>query len=142
MTQRKIPSEDEARRFWTALAEEAVNTPKEELMAELREAGEDPAALAAAVRQMLRDAVKQVRQQPLREAKQRHAAALKKLFDQAVNLPTDMLKKRAILTELFVRRPDLVTAQFRDLESVSDSDIDGMLCQMAALGILDELDKA
>jgi hypothetical protein len=52
-----------------------------------------------------------------------------------------MLKKRAILTELLARRPDLVTAQFRDLESVSDSDIDGMLCQMAALGILDELDK-
>jgi len=141
MTERKVPSDDEARRFWTALAEDVATTPKDEIMAELREEGEDPSELASAVRQLLRDAVKEVRQQPLREARQRHAAALKKLFDQAVKLPADMLKKRAILTELFARRPDLVTAQFRDLESVSDSDIDGMLRQMAALGILDELDK-
>jgi hypothetical protein len=141
MTERKMPSPDEARRFWTALAEDVASTPKDEIMAELREEGEDPSELASAVRQLLRDAVKEVRQQPLREARQRHAAALKKLFDQTLRLPADMLKKRAILTELFARRPDLVTAQFRDLEGVSDSDIDGMLRQMAALGILDELDK-
>ncbi len=52
-----------------------------------------------------------------------------------------MLKKRVMLAELFARRPDLVTAQFRDLERVSDPDIDGMLRQMVMLGILDDLEK-
>jgi len=141
MTERKMPSHDEARRFWAAIAEDVASTPKNEIMAELREEGEDPSELASAVRQLLRDAVKEVRQQPLREARQRHAAALKKLFEQAVKLPTDMLKKRVMLAELFARRPDLVTAQFRDLERVSDPDIDGMLRQMVMLGILDDLEK-
>ncbi len=64
MTERKMPSHDEARRFWAAIAEDVASTPKNEIMAELREEGEDPSELASAVRQLLRDAVKEVRQPP------------------------------------------------------------------------------
>lgn len=141
MIERKLPTEIEARRFWTAFADAAEDTPPQELLEELREAGEDPAELAERVRVILLNAIKQWSQAPLREAQARHAEALRKLAERTFSLPADMLKKRAILAEVFARRPELLTALFRDLDRVPDKDVDGMLSQLAALGLLDFLDK-
>ena len=141
MKEQRLPSELETQRFWTALADAAEDTPDQELMDELREAGEDPAAFAARVRAVLLNAIRQWRQAPLREARARRADVLKALAERTSALPTDMLKKRAILAEVFARRPELLTAQFRDLDSVPDKDVDGMLTQLAALGVLDAFEK-
>ena len=94
----------------------------------------DVSALAERVRAVLLSAIKHWSQTPLREAQARRAEALRKLAERTFSLPADMLRKRAMLAEVFARRPELLTAQFRDLDSVPDKDVDGMLAALSALG--------
>jgi hypothetical protein len=138
----KQPPEGAASRFWESLADSLDELSDAELLAELRESGEDPEALALSARAVLRDAVKRVRQRALIDARRNYLDAVRLFDSQVPNLPQTISAKRQLLVSVFARRPELLTLQFRDLTRVSDEDVEGMLRQMALLGVLDDFQES
>lgn len=129
-------------RLLSGLADSLESVSDEQLFSELRERGEDPEAMAREVRGVLAGAVKRFRQRNLEKAKSDHALAVKTFTNRSRNLPTDMLSKRALLARVLASRPDLsgLTAQWRgrDSDVIPDVDVDDLLNQLEALGLLDE----
>ncbi len=127
-------------RFWNGIAESIADLPDDQLLAEAREAGQDPAQTAEDVRHLLLDAVKQYRQRPLRKARSDYEISIISLRDRPFSLPIDMPSKRELLSLALSSHPEFqtLTAQWRDLRSIPDSDVDGLLEQLGQLGVLDE----
>jgi hypothetical protein len=140
MTDPKRNPELELQNLLAGLAESIAELPYEELIAEMREAGEDPVRAAEEVREALRSTLKRHRQRNLRQAKEQYRATVETLSNRKYELPKGMAEKREILGDILALRPELgaLTAQWRDLRSIPDTDIDGILEQLGALGVLDD----
>lgn len=120
-----------------ALADAAEHAPDAELLADARAAP----ARTEAVRTTLLDALKAAKKKRLAEATAAHSRAVLSLKGSAARLPSTPAARRALLHQTLNRRPELrVTVQFRDFDSLTDANVDGLLEQFSHLGILDEGD--
>jgi len=124
--------EAELRALMDALAESVVEATDEEIISEMREGGEDPAAAAEGVRANRVEA---------QEAYEKRVDAIRR---RTFSLPTAPESRRKLLAVVMTRKPDLrsalVTLQHRDFKEWTDTDIQNCLEQLGALGVLAEFE--
>lgn len=134
-------SEKELAAIWNAFAEVIAQSSDEEILAEAREEGRDPQETGKRVRSLLKNAVKAYQQTKLRAAEERYKQRVIKLSHAKPSLPKSPEERRALLSKILARVPEmrsaLVTTQFREFESIPDADVESFLQQMMDLGVID-----
>jgi hypothetical protein len=124
-----------------ALSESVLEESDDHLLAEVRESGQDPNALLAHVKGVLRQAVKQTQQRPLRDARKAYEARRSALQQNSYALPASADERRALFMNVVAQNPSvggMLTAHFREFDKLEDEDITSCLRQLADLGLLDE----
>lgn len=146
MAEKPRDYEAELRAIMDALAESVVEASDPDILAEAREAGEDPARTADRVRAVLRRAAKDYEQRRLREAQKAYEERLQSIQARPYVLPKTPESRRKLFTLVMTRKPELgqalVTAQHRDFKDLTDADIQSCLEQLGALGVLDEFERS
>ncbi len=136
--------EAELRAIMDALAESAAQASDEEILSEVRESGEDPEAVAARVRGILRHAVTAYEQRRLRDAEESYRRRVESMRTQSPAIPATPQRRRELFMTIMTRQPDLgtalVTLQNREFRSLTDADIQSALEQLAALGALQQFE--
>jgi hypothetical protein len=123
-------------RLADALAEDILNASDQDILAEVKEDGEDPAAIAAEVQALFAKAKAKVAKRQLAEAK---AGAAASRCRPANVVRLDPAKERKILDRALTHDPETaakLTLAARKGEALSDEDVHGMLEDLAELGIL------
>ena len=123
------------------LAESVAEDSDDQLLAEVKESGQDPNALLVHVKGVLRQSVKQVQQRPLRDSRKAYEAHLSALQQSAYALPESADEQRALLMNIVAQNPSvggMLTAHFREFDELEDDDITSCLRQLADLGLLAE----
>jgi hypothetical protein len=132
----------ELREVMNALAEAATEASDEELLAEAQETGLDLEAEAESVRAVLRGSVDKFRKRKLEQARRDYEIAASALFTKKYSLPETPSERKSLLTNLLIAQPqmqDMLTVQFRELDQLSDEDVESSLRKLAELGMLDDL---
>lgn len=132
----------ELREVMNALAEAAAEASDEELLAEAQEAGLDLEVEAESVRAILRRSVDKFRKKKLEQARRDYELAASALFTKNYALPETPRERRSLLTDLLTSQPQMqgmLTLQFRELDQLSDEDVESSLRKLAELGILEDL---
>ena len=123
------------------LAEATPALSEADLTQECLDAGEEPAAAAAATRALLLGAAKSYRQRHLRAAAEEYKRRVARVGTRWVDLPETPEARRAMLAALFARNPTMQTAyltvQHREFKELSDADVESTLVQLAELGVFD-----
>jgi hypothetical protein len=136
--------EAELRAMMDALAESAAQASDKEILAEVRESGEDPEAVAARVRGILKTAVTSYEQRRLRAAEESYRSRVEAIRRQSRAIPATPERRRELFMAIMARQPGLgaalVTLQNREFRSLTDADIHSALEQLAALGALSEFE--
>jgi hypothetical protein len=137
--------EAELRAIMDALAESVAEASDDDILAEAREAGEDPARTAARIRAVLRRAVRDYEQKPLREAQKAYEESVRSIRARPFSVPTTPEGRRQLFTLVMNRKPELgralLTAQHREFKDLTDADIQSCLEQLGALGVLNEFER-
>jgi hypothetical protein len=123
------------------LAESVAEDSDDQLLAEVKESGQDPNALLAHVKGVLRQAVKQTQQRPLRDSRKAYEARVSALQRSSYALPDSADERRTLFMNVVAQNPSvggMFTAHFRELEKLEDDDITSCLRQLADLGFLDK----
>ena len=144
MTTRKPDDAEVLGRLFDALAESTVSLPDAEVLAEAREAGEDPTTIAARMRAVALAAVKELSQEKLRSARKAYELEHAKLATRRSALPATAESRRRLLDRVLKSRPELygaLTLAARDLTALPDGDIESLLRQLDALGALPDLSR-
>ena len=130
------------REVMNALAEAVAEASDEEIQAEAQETGLDLEAEAESVRALLRRSVEKFKRRKLEQARRDYELAASALFTKAYHLPETPQERRSLLTNILAAQPQMqgmLTVQFRELEQLSDEDIESSLRKLAELGMLDDL---
>jgi hypothetical protein len=134
----------ELREVMNALADSVAETSDKELLAEAQEAGLDLEAEAESVRAVLRRSIDKFRKRKLEQARRDYEIAASALFTKEYSLPETPRDRKRLLTNILAAKPqmqDMLTVQFRELDQLSDEDVESSLRKLAELGILDDLLK-
>lgn len=125
-----------------ALAEHAENATDQEILTDAAASGVDVKAEAAAVRDLLNEAVLRAKKKRLQIADEAHTKSVAELGARAARLPSTPMLRRKLLDRTVRRDPQtkqmVMTLQHRDYDSLSDSDVESALRQLDALGLLDD----
>jgi len=137
MTDKRRNYSDELANIMNGVAESTLDMSDEEIESEIREEGGDPDAVAEHVRGVLRKAIKACQQRPLLEAQQRYEERVAALRLKKYNVPESVDEQRQMINTLLAANPQLgsglLTAQFRDFESLADEDVGSCLRQLLEL---------
>ena len=136
--------ESELRAVMDGLSESIAEAAAEDLVDDCRTAGTDPLVVLSQVKHVLRAAVKDVRQRPLKEARGQYEERRAQLTKATRALPDSAEERHNLLAQIFASHPPathMLTAQYRDFEGLEDEDISSCLIQLAALGFLDGENK-
>lgn len=102
------------------------------------EYGDEP---ESRTKEILKAELKELRKQKLREARAAYESAAGRLSWHSHDLPLSSSERRALLSGILSRRPELgplaLTAHHRELKDLTDSDVESFLKQLAELGLLD-----
>lgn len=134
----------ELRHIMNALADAVAEASDEELRHEAQEAEIDLQAEAENVRAVLRRSVDKFRKRRLAEARRDYETQASILLSKAYELPKTPREKRDLLTSILTAKPQMqgiFTVQFRELDQLSDDDIENFLRKLAELGILDDISE-
>jgi hypothetical protein len=146
MSEQERNYEEELRAILYALADSVADMSDAEIVAEVREGGDDPKASADRVRSLLLDASKSYQQRHLREAQKQYERRIAAMRERKYSLPSSPEARRSLLAAVFARKPEmqlaLLTAQHREFRNLTDADIENCLKQLDELGVLDELPGA
>jgi hypothetical protein len=132
----------EFRDVMNALAEAVAEASDKEILAEVQDAGLDLNAEAESVRAVLRRSIDKFKKRKLEQARRDYELAASALFTKAYHLPETPNERRNLLTNILVAQPQMqgmLTVQFRELDLLSDDDIESSLRKLAELGMLDDL---
>jgi hypothetical protein len=125
---------EEYRSILNSLAESVMNMTDKDILEEYGAAATDR------TKEILRSAAKAHAQGKLRAAKLRHEQVSGQIQSHSFELPPTASARRellnAVLASQFARGLDELTAQFRELASVPDSDVESTLRQLDLLGVL------
>lgn len=146
MPERQRDYEAELRAIMDALAESVAQASDEEIIAEAREAGKDPATVAGRARDVLRRALTEFEQRRLREAEQEYEKRVASIRARRFAIPETPDRRRELLHRIIMRKPDLgaalLTLQNREFRSFTDADIQSCLEHLGALGVLGEFEES
>lgn len=111
----------------------------EEVDSLLVDAGVDPILLAEETKNLIEGLVKHYDQRALRAAREAHAAAQRDRSARIYHFPELASEKRRLIDLALQGRQELraqLTAQNREFAQLADDDLDGVLRQLADLGLL------
>jgi hypothetical protein len=137
-----MSDEKKIRAFFEALADNVENLSDEELLAEIREEGRDPGAIATETRLLVQDTIKRFKQRALFAARQQHDRNEARLAALKLQLPTSPTDRRRLLDTAIARHKQagrVLIAQYRDFKEMTDEDVESWLEQFSALGLLDDV---
>lgn len=129
----------ELREVMNALAETIAEASDKELLAEAQEAGSDLEAEAESVRAVLRRSLDKFKKRKLEQARRDYELAASALLTKEYSLPNSPRERRELLTNILAAQPQMqgmLTVQFRELDQLSDEDIESSLRKLAELGML------
>lgn len=110
-----------------------------EILEDARAAGVDPAANARELKTKFMEMARRYQKRKFAAAKLAHTREADALSKRSYRIPTSPIEQRQLL-ELVVAQQaqagQALTAKFRDLESLPDSDLPGLIEELAALGLL------
>ena len=132
----------ELRRVFDGISDYVEQATDEDLIEDARDAGENPDETATQVRSILLDAVTGFQQRRLREARQSYEEQVAAMRQRTYTLPSTVAERRALLLVLIGKSQEMnrvVTTQFRDLNAITDDDVESLLKQCADLGLLNDL---
>lgn len=142
MAEKPRDYEAELLAIMNALAESVAEASDADILAEAREAGEDPTRTAARVRKVLMRAAKDYEQRRLREAQRAYDERVSSIRARPYVVPETPNGRRRLFTLVMSRKPELgsalLTAQHREFKDLTDADIQSCLEQLVALGVLEE----
>lgn len=119
-------------------AQRIAEMPEDDLLAEMELAGQDPLTEAAAVTNLIDRVLRQDVMRRARAEYEREVVRVRQFAPQ--QLPATPDERRNLLDQLITARAGLgrsaLTAQFRDLSALSDSDVSSLLHNL--LFLLDE----
>jgi hypothetical protein len=119
--------------FMSGLADSVMDMSDEEIQEEMAETGDT----AEETKGLFLEAIKFAKQYALREAKLEHEAAVLSLKKIRFERPEAPAEKRALIHSLLAamgaQQQQVLTAQFREFESLGDEDLDLVLDQLFAL---------
>ena len=125
-----------------ALSDSVLEASDDVILDELRLSGVDPETEAGRLKTMMLGTVKTFRQRSLEASRAAYDHQIKTMDKKEYPIPLTMAECRKMFS-LFVKQPqfkEFVTAQYRNLEDLTDADIKSYLEDLAELGILDQLD--
>jgi len=124
-----------------ALAESIADASDKEIIEELHLSGVDPDTEAARMKAMMLATVKVFRQRALASARAGYCRQIESMERKSYPIPGTPAERRQLFA-LVAQRPQFtqfVTAQYRDLDVLTDNDIETYLEDLAELGILEDL---
>jgi Fic family protein len=125
-----------------ALSDSVLEESDDEILEEMRMEGVDMHKESARMKAMMLATVKACRQRALNAARESYKRQIDHMENKRYTIPKTATERRKLFT-LFTQKPQFaqfVTAQYRNLEDVTDNDIETYLEDLADLGILEELD--
>lgn len=126
-----------------ALGDSVLEASDEEILEELRMSGVDPDAEAARLKAMMLGTVKAFRQRALEAARAAYSRQIEQMEKKPHPIPKTPTERRKLFSFL-AQQPqfaEFVTAQYRNLEDLTDNDIETYLEDLAELGILEKLNR-
>ena len=132
------------RAIMNGVAESYAEASDEDLLQEARSAGVDVETSAERLKATMLDIVASHKRLRLTDARSAYESAVRDLATRQATLPVTQDTRRALFDAVMRTKPELqglLTAQFRDLDTLTDADIESCLRQFHALGILDEFSK-
>jgi hypothetical protein len=126
-----------------ALADSVLAASDDEIVEELRMSGVNPDAEAARLKAMMLATVKAFRQRALKTARVAYSRQIEQMERTPYAIPKTPAERRKLFS-LFTQRPQFaqfVTARYRDLDNITDNDIETYLEDLAELGILEKLER-
>lgn len=124
------------------LAEYVQSAPGDELLEDARREGHDPGQTTKRVKGLLHQAVKNHQQKQLKRAEEEYEREVAAMKSRHIKLPQTPERRRALLSAVFSRQPQLQAAftfQNRGFSELTDEDIENHLRKLALLGVLDEM---
>lgn len=132
--------EEQLRLMMDALADSVLEMADSEVASEFRD---DP---APRTKDIFRAAAKRHAQAKLRAAQAQYEQASKSVKEREFAMPATAAERRCLLDAFLASYQASgmtgLTAQFRDLKSVSDADVESTLKQLDALGALSDFRKS
>jgi hypothetical protein len=141
MATKDMTDEQRLQALTNSLADSILEESDAEVIEELRLTGVDPDAEAARMKAMMLATVKAFRQRALNAARAGYSRQIEGMERKPYALPGSPAARRRLFS-LFIQRPQFaqfVTAQYRDLDKLTDNDIKSYLEDLAELGILEQL---
>jgi hypothetical protein len=126
-----------------SLADSVLEASDDEIIEELRMSGGNPDAEAARLKAMMLATVKAFRQRALETARAAYSRQIEQMERKQYAIPNTPAERRKLFS-LFTQQPQFaqfVTAHYRDLENLTDNDIETYLEDLAELGILEKLER-
>lgn len=125
-----------------ALGNSVLEESDDEILEEMRAEGVDMRVESARMKAMMLATVKTFRQRALDSARAAYKSQIEQMESKRYSIPKTAPKRRKLFA-LFTQQPqfaEFVTAHYRNLEDVTDNDIETYLEDLAELGILEKLD--
>jgi hypothetical protein len=141
----KVTNDSEAfSRLLEELAELELRSSDEEIRAEVSAAGLLPSKEVQRIRELIHRSIQSARKHKLLAAEEEYQRELHALASAEFNLPRTAKEQRELLHTCLARCPEInsaVTAQFRDFKELTDADVELALKQLAALGLIRNVNR-
>lgn len=135
----------ELQTLMAGMVESVLSASDEEILQEAKEQGLDPDKTAAETKDTLLAAVKESKLRRLREARRQYERNVAALSTRKVTLPATPAERRTLLAAVFARnatiQAGILTAQHRELKEMTDADVERLLLELAALGLLGKSER-
>jgi len=145
MSVKKRWTHEEAERVLEHLADSIETGDAAEIAADLKDSGHDLNDVASRMKAAALAGVKGFQQQRLHRARQRYKESSSKLESRTRNFGGSHEERRQRFFSVVEARPELksaLTMQHRDLNELTDTDIDSALEELEILGALEDLDDS
>jgi len=122
-----------------ALARSVAEATDEEIVEDAKASGFNLEANAAELKAMFLDTAKKFQKRKLIEAKEAYGRQVQRLQQTSFQLPQSPAERQALLQSVVAQqaqRGNVLTAKFRDFENMSPTDVESLLQELGALGLL------
>lgn len=133
-----MSDERKMRAVFEALADNVDSLSDDELLAEVREAGRSPEAIAKQARSLIQNAVKKFKQRPLLEARRERERSIERMAAAKHRLPAEPRLRREWLATMMAQpqAQGMLTAHGREFKDLTDEDVEESILELMHLGVL------
>jgi len=145
MSAKKHWTREDAERVLDHLADSIETGAAAEIAADLKDSGHDLNDVASRMKAAALAGVKEYRQQRLHHARQRYQESSLKIERRTRRIGGSREERRQRFFSVIEAKPELksaLTMQHRDLNELTDTDIDSALEELEILGALEDLDDS